>query len=150
MRQKIRSKKRSSQRKTFEKAELVCESLSEEDDTMTREMLTRLADKWSLWTLSVLAKAGAPIRFTRVMEQVEGISQKSLTKALRQLERDGLATRKLFPQVPPRVEYAITPLGRELLQQVEPLWLWVAGNVGIFRAARESFDRGKAGGSLGY
>jgi DNA-binding HxlR family transcriptional regulator len=116
---------------------------------MTWEMLTRLADKWSLWTLSVLATAGAPIRFTRVMEQVEGISQKSLTKALRQLERDGLATRKLFPQVPPRVEYAITPLGTELLKQVKPLYLWVAGSLDIFRAARESFDRRKAGVRLG-
>jgi DNA-binding HxlR family transcriptional regulator len=125
--------------------ELVCDSLSEEDEVMTRDLMTRLADKWSLWTLSVLAKANGPIRFTRVMEQVEGISQKSLTKALRQLERDGLATRKLFPEVPPRVEYAITPLGFDLLKQVEPLWLWVAGKVRAFRAARESFDRGRAG-----
>jgi DNA-binding HxlR family transcriptional regulator len=125
--------------------ELVCDSLSEEDEVMTRDLMTRLADKWSLWTLSVLAKANGPIRFTRVMEQVEGISQKSLTKALRQLERDGLATRKLFPEVPPRVEYAITPLGIDLLKQVEPLWLWVAGKVRAFRAARESFDRERTG-----
>jgi DNA-binding HxlR family transcriptional regulator len=127
--------------------ELVCGSLSEEDEVMTRDLMTRLADKWSLWTLSVLAKANGPIRFTRVMEQVEGISQKSLTKALRQLERDGLATRKLFPEVPPRVEYAITPLGIDLLKQVEPLWLWVAGKVRAFRTAREFFDRGRAGPS---
>jgi DNA-binding HxlR family transcriptional regulator len=125
--------------------ELVCDSLSEKDEEMTRDLMTRLADKWSLWTLSVLAKANGPIRFTRVMEQVEGISQKSLTKALRQLERDGLATRKLFPEVPPRVEYTITPLGIDLLEQVEPLWLWVAGKVKAFHAARESFDRGRAG-----
>ncbi len=140
----LKSKKSISEPHRFKKAELVCESLSEQDDAMTREMLTRLADKWSLWTLSVLAMTGSPLRFTRVMEQVEGISQKSLTKALRQLERDGLATRKLCPQVPPRVEYAVTPLGVELLKQVEPLWLWVAGNVDTFRSARESFDRKKA------
>jgi DNA-binding HxlR family transcriptional regulator len=127
----------------FKKVELLCESMSEQDDAMTREMLTRFSDKWSLWTLSVLAMAGGPLRFTRVMEQVEGISQKSLTKALRQLERDGLATRKLFPQVPPRVEYTVTPLGLELLKQVEPLWLWVARKVGAFRRARQSFDRRK-------
>jgi DNA-binding HxlR family transcriptional regulator len=140
-----KSPKRRASRKSFQKAELICESLSDEDDAMTRELMTRLADKWSLWTLSVLASADGPIRFTRVREKVEGISQKSLTKALRQLERDGLATRKLFPQVPPRVEYGITPLGLELLLHVEPLWIWVAEKVKIFRAARGAFDRRKAG-----
>jgi len=129
----------------FKNAERLCESLSEEDEAMTRELMTRLADRWSLWTLSVLADAGAPLRFTRVLEQVEGVSQKSLTKALRQLERDGLATRKLFPEVPPRVEYAITPLGIELLLQIEPLWSWIAQSIGVFRAARQSFDRRRTG-----
>ncbi len=123
MRQKLKS---SVKTKKFEETKALCESLSDEDDSMTRELMTRLADKWSLWTLSVLAQAEGPLRFTRVMEQVDGISQKSLTKALRQLERDGLATRKMFPEVPPRVEYAITPLGMELLLHVEPLWQWVA------------------------
>jgi DNA-binding HxlR family transcriptional regulator len=137
----INSRKQKSSQKIFKKAGQICDSLSEEDDHTARELLTRLADKWSLWTLSVLANADGPIRFTRILEQVEGVSQKSLTKALRQLERDGLATRKLFPQVPPRVEYTLTPLGRKLLGQIEPVWLWVAKNVRIFRAARDSFDR---------
>ncbi len=125
-------------------AEALCECLSTEDEALTRELITGLADKWTLWTLSVLHGAGGPLRFTRVMEQVEGVSQKSLTKTLRQLERDGLATRRLFPQVPPRVEYAITPLGVELLRRVEPLWRWVAEQVGEFSSARRSFDRQKA------
>jgi DNA-binding HxlR family transcriptional regulator len=124
----------------LERCDVLCESLSEEEDALTREIVARVADKWSLWTLSVLAGAAGPLRFSRVMDQVEGISQKSLTKALRQLERDGLVTRKMFAEVPPRVEYAITPMGVEMLEQVAPLWMWVAKSVGHFQAARSQFD----------
>jgi DNA-binding HxlR family transcriptional regulator len=122
-------------------AQELCDSQTEEEDALTREMIARLADKWTLWTMAVMAEAGAPLRFSRVMEQVEGISQKSLTKTLRALERDGLATRKIFAEVPPRVEYAITPLGIDMLEQVAPLWTWVAKSVSKFRAARAKFDR---------
>ena len=118
----------------------LCESLSEDQDTLTREIVTRLADKWTLWVMSVLAEAGEPLRFSRVLEQVEGVSQKSLTKVLRQLERDGLVTRKMFAEVPPRVEYAITPIAVEMLEHVEPLWSWVAKSVGRFQQARGAFD----------
>ena len=117
-----------------------CEALGEELDMLTREVVSRLADKWSLWTLSVLAAAEGPMRFSRVMEQVEEISQKSLTKTLRQLERDGLVTRKIFAEVPPRVEYAITPIGLEMLEHVEPLWTWVAESVARFQKARTDYD----------
>jgi DNA-binding HxlR family transcriptional regulator len=129
-------------------AESLCEALSDEDEKLTRELLTSIADKWSLWTLSVLHNAGGPIRFTRVMEQVECVSQKSLTKTLRQLEREGLVTRRLFPQVPPRVEYSITASGIDLLRHVEPLWRWVADRVGEFKIARESFDHQKADAAI--
>ncbi len=124
----------------LERCDALCETLTDEEDALTREIVTRLADKWSLWTLSVLAGAGGPLRFSRVMDQVEGVSQKSLTKALRQLERDGLATRKMFAEVPPRVEYAITPIGVEMLEHVAPLWAWVAKSVARFQAARKAFD----------
>ena len=117
-----------------------CDALSETEEELTREMVTRVADKWSLWTMAILAEAGEPLRFTRLMEQVEGVSQKSLTKTLRQLERDGLVTRKMFAEVPPRVEYAITPIGVEMLEHVEPLWSWVAKSVGRFQEARGAFD----------
>ena len=125
---------------TAEEARALCDSLTDAEDAATRALVTHIADKWSLWVMDVLASAGAPLRFTRVLEQVEGISQKSLTKTLRQLERDGLATRTMFMEVPPRVEYAITPLGLELLQHVLPLWLWVARNINQFQAARDRFD----------
>ena len=88
-----------------------CQTLTEAEDTLTRDMVSRISDKWSLWTMSVIAEHGQPMRFSRIVEHVEGISQKSLTKTLRGLERDGLVTREVFAEVPPRVEYTITALG---------------------------------------
>jgi DNA-binding HxlR family transcriptional regulator len=118
-----------------------CETLTEAEDALTREMVSRISDKWSLWTMSVIADHGQPMRFSRIMDQVEGISQKSLTKTLRGLERDGLITRKVFAEVPPRVEYTITALGSEMLDNVAPLWLWVAKRVQHFQDCRAAFDR---------
>lgn len=118
-----------------------CESLTEEEDRLTREMVSCIADKWSLWTMSMIAEYGGPMRFSRIMESIEGISQKSLTKTLRSLERDGLITREVFAQVPPRVEYTITPLGIEMLDNIAPLWLWVAKNVRRFQDARAGFGK---------
>ncbi|HEY4009794.1 MAG TPA: helix-turn-helix domain-containing protein [Acidobacteriaceae bacterium] len=117
-----------------------CDTLTEQEDALTREMVACISDKWSLWTMSVIAEHIRPMRFSRIMERVEGISQKSLTKTLRGLERDGLITRKVFAEVPPRVEYAITPLGAEMLDHVAPLWLWVAKGVRRFQHARDAFD----------
>ena len=121
-----------------------CESLTEDEDALSREIVTRMADKWTLWTMSVLAETGEPMRFSRVLEKVEGVSQKSLTKTLRQLERDGLVTRVVFAEVPPRVEYTITPMGIEMLEHVHPLWLWAATSVARFQQARAAYD-GKSG-----
>ena len=118
-----------------------CETLTEAEDALTREMVSRISDKWSLWTMSVIAEFGQPMRFSRIMNQVEGISQKSLTKTLRELERNGLITRKVFAEVPPRVEYTITALGSEMLDNVAPLWLWVAKRVQRFQNCRAAFDR---------
>ena len=117
-----------------------CETLTEAEDALTRDMVSRISDKWSLWTMSVIAEHGQPMRFSRIMEHVEGISQKSLTKTLRGLERDGLITREVFAEVPPRVEYTITALGTEMLDNVAPLWLWVAKSVRHFQDCRDAFD----------
>ena len=118
-----------------------CETLTDAEEALAVEMVSRISDKWSLWTMSVIAELGQPMRFSRIMDQVEGISQKSLTKTLRGLECDGLITRKVFAEVPPRVEYAITPLGSEMLDNVAPLWLWVAKNVRRFQDSRAAFVR---------
>jgi len=122
-----------------------CDCLTEGQDDMAREILSQAASQWTLWVLHVLAENGAPLRFTRVLERVEGVSQKVLTQTLRKLERDGLVTRTLYPQVPPRVEYQLTALGQALLQQVAPVWRWVAENISAFEAARLRFDAEKAG-----
>jgi DNA-binding HxlR family transcriptional regulator len=124
----------------WEEINAACDALSETEEGLTREMVMRLADKWSLWTLAILAEEDGPLRFTRLMERVEGVSQKSLTKTLRALERDGLITRQIFAEVPPRVEYTITALGLELLSHVEPLWNWVARSVPQFQRARQEFE----------
>lgn len=125
----------------WEYANAACEELGPERDSLAREVVTQMADKWTLWTLAVLAEAAAPMRFSRVMERVEGVSQKSLTKTLRQLERDGLVTRVVFPEVPPRVEYTISPLGIEMLEQVHPLWMWTVANLDKFERARRQYDK---------
>jgi DNA-binding HxlR family transcriptional regulator len=126
---------------SWEQIKGFCETLTDDEDSLTREMVSCISDKWSLWTMSVIAEQRRPMRFSRIMENVTGVSQKSLTKTLRGLERDGLITRAVFAEVPPRVEYAITPLGAEMLNNVAPLWLWVAKSVRRFQDARATFDR---------
>ena len=113
-----------------------CCSMTDEQDARARELIERAAAKWPLRILHVLSDAGAPLRFSRLLERVEGISQKVLTQTLRTLERDGLVIRTLYPQVPPRVEYELTPLGRDLLMQVVALWRWIVGHLDDFDARK--------------
>ncbi len=126
----------------WEAANAICDRLTPDQDLLVREVVTQISEKWTLWTMSVLAQAGAPMRFSRVIERVEGISQKSLTKTLRQLEKGGLVTREVYPEVPPRVEYHITKLGEDLLVQLHPVWLWTVANVKRFEIARSKYSGG--------
>lgn len=123
----------------WEAANAACETLTEKQDEFVREIVSHIAEKWTLWTMSVLAEAGKPMRFSRLMDAVEGISQKSLTKTLRQLERSGFVTREVFAEVPPRVEYRITPLGEGLLMQLHPVWQWTVTNIAQFENARKCY-----------
>jgi DNA-binding HxlR family transcriptional regulator len=129
------------QAKHFRDIQAICDLTTDEEAETTRDMMTRIADKWSLWVMGVIAKSDDPVRFSYIWKEIGSISQKSLTKTLRQLERDGLVARKMFVELPPRVEYRLTPLGTELLKQVEPLWRWVSGQATVFRAAQQRFDR---------
>jgi DNA-binding HxlR family transcriptional regulator len=108
-------------------------------ERMVREMLDRVADKWTLLVLDAL-ETGGEQRFTRVREAVGDISQKMLTKTLRQLERDGLVTRTVHPVVPPHVDYALTPLGLTLAEAVCGIWLWVDAHQHDVQRARTAFD----------
>ncbi|MCB9377252.1 MAG: helix-turn-helix transcriptional regulator [Holophagales bacterium] len=118
------------------------------NEAMVREMLARVADSWTLLVLDALEGEGA-VRFSELRRRVDGISQKMLTKTLRQLERDGLVTRTVYPEVPPRVEYRLTALGSSLGEAVCGIWLWVEGNVDAVRAARRTYDRAARRGGGG-
>ncbi|MGI4747014.1 MAG: winged helix-turn-helix transcriptional regulator [Janthinobacterium lividum] len=119
-----------------EDASTFCHDLTNAQDALAREILERSAAKWPLRVMHILAEANGPVRFSRVHERVEGISQKVLTQTLRMLERDGLISRTVFAQVPPRVEYRLTLLGTELLPEVVSLWLWIVRRLQVFEAAR--------------
>ncbi len=118
-------------------ADTLCEQLTPEQELFARHTISQLADKWTLWTMAVLDEAGSPLRFSRVLEQVKGVSQKSLTKTLRLLEQDGLVERTIFAEVPPRVEYALTDLGREILGEIYPLWYLTVTNIRRLPDARK-------------
>jgi DNA-binding HxlR family transcriptional regulator len=102
------------------------------------DVLARVGDKWSV--LVVTRLGGGPLRFNELRRSIGGISQRMLTLTLRGLERDGLVTRSVFPTIPPRVEYALTALGRDLLQPVAALGEWALRNQGKIARAREQFD----------
>ena len=79
-------------------------------------------------------------RFSELLRTIDGISQRMLTVTLRGLERDGLVTRTVYPVVPPRVDYALTPLGRTLLEAVTPLMEWSEAHTNDIAASRAAFD----------
>ena len=111
-----------------------------------REVLTRVGDKWSVLAI-VLLGDGAQ-RFSELQRAIEGISQRMLTLTLRGLERDGLVARTIYPTVPPRVDYALTPLGRTLLKP-SPRWLPGRGRTARRSSARRAaFDGRGAPASL--
>ncbi|MCU1558538.1 MAG: helix-turn-helix transcriptional regulator [Microbacteriaceae bacterium] len=112
----------------------------EHDPDVFRSVLDRIGDKWSLLVIGIL-EAG-PRRFTELLRATPGVSRKMLTTTLRALERDGLITRTIYPEVPPRVEYAMTELGRTLSGPVLVLATWTADNQEAILANRDGFDAG--------
>jgi len=107
------------------------------------DVLARIGDKWSVLVVTRLGEK--PLRFNELRRSIGGISQRMLTLTLRGLERDGLVTRTVFPTVPPRVDYTLTPLGRDLLAPVSALGAWAIRNQGKIAHAREKFDGAAAG-----
>ncbi len=109
-------------------------------EALVNDLIGRVADKWTMLVLEVLTEKGE-LRFTRLSEFVEGISQKMLTQTLRQMERDGLITRTVHPVVPPRVEYRLTGLGLSLGAAFCGVWVWAAENLKEVERARRKFDK---------
>ena len=109
-----------------------------EECVSINEVLTRVGDKWSLQVISQLGEG--TLRFTELKRSVDGISQRMLTLTLRQLERDGLVERTVYPTVPPKVEYTLSDFGRTILIPVTALANWALTYRLDIQAAREAFD----------
>lgn len=116
---------------------------AEHGETM-RQIVERAGDKWSVLVIGTLESG--PLRYTHLQRSIPGISQRMLTHTLRQLRRDGLVTRTAYPEVPPRVEYALTGLGRTLLDAVTALIDWAGTHHDEITANRARYDSEAATG----
>ena len=108
------------------------------EDCEVRQILDRIADKWSLLVIALLEERC--LRFTELRRAIDGISQRMLTVTLRQLERDGLVRRTVHPVVPPRVDYELTPLGVTLHETIQALVTWTERHQNEIAAARAAYD----------
>lgn len=104
----------------------------------SRQVLARISDKWV--TLILVALADRALRYRDLCQIIAGVSQKMLTQTLRTLERDGLVSRTLTPGVPPRVDYALTQLGKSLMPAVNAIKTWAEEHIGEIEASRTAYD----------
>src|SRR5690242_3587253 len=104
----------------------------------SRQILDVLANKWTLLVMGALS--GGPMRFGALRRRLDGITQKMLTQTLRALERDGLVTRSVYPTVPPRVEYAATPLGVSVTALLDGIRVWSEEHIDEILDARDAYD----------
>ena len=116
-----------------------CQTVDADVAALANDVIGRIADKWTMIILETLNEHKT-VRFTQLGHLVEGISQKMLTQTLRQMERDGLVTRLVYPVVPPKVEYSLTELGFSLGEAFCGVWLWAEENLTRIEAARLKFD----------
>ncbi len=108
-------------------------------DCPSRIVLDRIGDKWTVLVISALD--GGTLRFTELRERVGMVTPKVLTQTLRALERDGLVRRRVYAEVPPRVEYSLTRLGRSLREPIAAIQDWAETHVGAVLSSRERADR---------
>lgn len=107
-------------------------------DCPTRVVLDRIGDKWTVLVIGALE--GGPLRFTEVRARIGGVAPKVLTQTLRAMERDGLLTRTVHAQVPPRVDYELTTLGTSLTAPIAMLTDWAETHLAQILASREGYD----------
>lgn len=108
-----------------------------------RNIITRFGDKWSLLILYVLSSANAPIRFSELERRIPDISSRVLSSCLRTLEADDLVSRKIYPEVPPKVEYSLTELGITLIPHLTALTEWAIKNFDHVIAHRKKYNANK-------
>lgn len=104
----------------------------------SRVVLSRIGDRWTVLVVSALA--GGRLRFSELRTRIEGVTPKVLTQTLRALERDGILTRTVYAEVPPRVEYELTDLGRDLLGPIEAVRVWAEEHAARIVDHRERYD----------
>ena len=119
----------------------VCRS---SDPMAVRELLTKIGDKWTIFLVLSLDLLGGRARFSQLERAIPGISQRMLSSTLTTLERDGLVIREVFPEVPPRVEYEITELGKSLLLPMQRLVDWAKENWEQIRQTQSQYDARKS------
>jgi DNA-binding HxlR family transcriptional regulator len=110
---------------------------------VVREILDRVGDKWSVLVIALLGDRGQ--RFSELKRSIDGISQRMLTLTLRQLEHDGLVLRTVHATVPPRVDYALTPLGESVLEPIMALTRWAQEHGSDIAEARRRYDEAQNG-----
>jgi DNA-binding HxlR family transcriptional regulator len=103
------------------------------------DVLNRIGDKWSVMVVGMLGRHGT-LRFNELKRLINGVSQRMLTLTLRNLERDGLVSRTIYPEVPPRVEYNLTEMGKTLQEPIDELWNWSAEHHMAILDARAIYD----------
>ena len=112
-----------------------------EHGVLTREFISRVADKWSFLIVMVLSEQpDKRARFSDLKYGIEGISQTMLTSTLRGLERDGIVTREIFPEIPPRVEYELTKFGMSIIEPMHAMTDWVLKNWSHVQKSRLEYD----------
>jgi DNA-binding HxlR family transcriptional regulator len=113
--------------------------ISKQAEDLVRNLLVRFGDKWSMRVMDELYERGA-LRFTRLRDCLPGVSQKMLTQTLRQLERDGVVARRVYAEVPPRVDYELTPIGIDLAEALCGVWEWAMKYEQTVAGARQAYD----------
>src|SRR5262245_28993175 len=117
-------------------------ALSRRQVTQIHEILTTICDKWALLILRQLSQG--TMRHGELHRALPGVSQKMLTQTLRKLARDRLVSRTVYPVVPPRVDYALTPLGQTITEPLSALYTWTEHHVGEILRARRASEKGSA------
>ena len=112
-------------------------------DSPLRCILDRIGDKWTVLIVGLLVRG--PMRFNALNKAIEGLSAKVLSRVLKELERDGLVTRSVFPTVPVTVEYDLTSLGRTLTRTLDGLSHWAVENIDAVHASQLQYDGNKTG-----